>query len=171
MWPWRAFIFSLGIAFFVAMTSPANAQKNFSPDNITNVLCFVETHADLSHTDSLGSFAKSLTQDHSSSQYNDVNPQDKAPDLDVRYLQNISLPPIERQAVSTFSSVIQTEPNFVLIHEFHPEILGLKHFLAPLIANTDVPWYLRSDAPNSHNRVTGWKDGNTLYTGTITYLS
>ena len=99
------------------------------------------------------------------------NTPSKTSSSQIRFDPSVSLPPFERQAASAFGSAIQIDPNFVLVHEFLPEILGLKHFLAPLITSIAVPWYLRPDAANSHGRLAGWKDGNTLYTGTITYLS
>ena len=88
------------------------------------------------------------------------NTPSKTPYYQVRFNPNFSLPAFERQASSVFGSASQNEP-----------ILGLKHFLASLNANNAVPWYLRPDAANSRGRVAGWKDGNTLYSGTITYLS
>lgn len=99
------------------------------------------------------------------------NTPSKTPYYQVRFNPNFSLPAFERQASSVFGSASQNEPIFVLAYEFQTEILGLKHFLASLNANNAVPWYLRPDAANSHGRVVGWKDGNTLYSGTITYLS
>ena len=90
------------------------------------------------------------------------NTPSKTPYYQVRFNPNFSLPAFERQAASVFGSASQNEPIFVL---------GLKHFLASLNANNAVPWYLRPDAANSRGRVAGWKDGNTLYSGTITYLS
>lgn len=103
--------------------------------------------------------------------YGDNDTPSKTPSSQIRFYPNVSLPPFERQAASAFGSVVQIDPTFVLIYEFLPEILGLKHFLAPLIVSSAMPWYLRPDAANSHGRLAGWKDGNTLYTGKITYLS
>lgn len=83
----------------------------------------------------------------------------------------ISLPPFERQSVTVFSSSSQLEPLFVFAYEFLPEIRARKHFLTLVPPANNLPWYLRSTPSNKHNRVTGWKDGNNLYTGSITYLS
>lgn len=94
-----------------------------------------------------------------------------SPAYQVIFNHNVSLPPFERQAASAFGSVFQSEPSFVLLYEFLPEVLGLKYFLAPLTTNNAVPWYLRPDASSTHSRLAGWKDGNTQYTATITYLS
>lgn len=83
----------------------------------------------------------------------------------------ISLPPFERLAVSIFNCPSQLEPLFVIAYEFLPEIRARKYFLTLVPPNNNLPWYLRATSSNKHNRVTGWKDGNNLYTGSITYLS
>ncbi|MFT6897288.1 MAG: hypothetical protein ACJA13_001694 [Paraglaciecola sp.] len=82
-----------------------------------------------------------------------------------------SLPPFERQAVTAFKSLWQLEPLFVIAYEFLPEIRARKYFLTLLPPKNNLPWYLRATTSHKHNRVTGWKDGNNLYTGSITYLS
>jgi hypothetical protein len=97
--------------------------------------------------------------------------ESKKTNFAVRFNQDVTLPPFERQAASAFGSAFQNEPSFVLLYEFLPERLGIKHFLAPLSLSNTVPWYLRPDASNSHGRLAGWKDGNTQYTAVITYLS
>jgi hypothetical protein len=82
-----------------------------------------------------------------------------------------SLVAFERQAVTVFKSLSQLEPLFVIAYEFLPEIRARKYFLTLVPPKNNLPWYLRATTSNKHNRVTGWKDGNQLYTGSITYLS
>ncbi|WP_166426022.1 hypothetical protein [Paraglaciecola sp. 20A4] len=189
MWVWRAFIFSLSIALFTAIVSPARATENLSQftDNIVIAAAPMHTNgSDLERVkahiayDQLSRsllspnslFERAKTPVKRANDRNDSGKNDhKTPVYEVRFNHNVSLPPFERQAASAFGSTFQSEPIFVLVHEFLPEILGLKYFLAPLTANNAVPWYLRPDAPNTHSRLAGWKDGNTQYTGTLTYLS
>ena len=153
MWVWRAFIISFSIAFFVAISAPASALEYSAQTQNYTLGVVVDFNSEYGDTNS------------------DNNTKSKTSSSQIRFDPNVSLPPFERQAASTFGSVVQIDPTFVLVYEFLPEILGLKHFLAPLITSIAVPWYLRPDAANSHGRLAGWKDGNTLYTGTITYLS
>lgn len=193
MWVWRAFIFSLSIALLTAISAPARALENSPQSHQYTANLLADLHSDFSNTDSTKTFnnstlfAQSLLSDYLLSKHqgksktqpdldnskddSGSNTPNKTPSYQGRFNPNISLPAFERQAASVFGSVSQNEPIFVLAYEFQPEILGLKHFLAPLIANNAVPWYLRPDAANSHGRVAGWKDGNTLYSGAITYLS
>lgn len=179
MWVWRAFIFSLSIALFAAIASPARAVENSSQTHQYTANVLADFHNEFGDTDNTITFTDitPLTQSLFSSDvlHNDDNSDNltpkKTPAYQLRFNPNISLPAVERQAASVFGCVSQIEPIFVLAFEFQPEILGLKYFLAPLIADNSVPWYLRPDAANSQGRVAGWKDGNTLYTGTITYLS
>jgi hypothetical protein len=183
MWIWRAFIFSLSIALFAVISSPARALDDSIPTHHYTVNVLADLHYDVGDIDNTDTYNNdiSLTQallsndvlhnDENSDVLRDNKRPNKTPAYQVRFNPNISLPAFERQAASVFGSTSQNEPIFVLAYEFQPEILGLRHFLAPLNTDNAVPWYLRSDAANSHGRVAGWKDGNTLYTGTITYLS
>lgn len=186
---WRAFIFSMAIALFAAITSPACATENNSaPLNLVNDVAYSQAISDsdtvvndsaLQHNSTLGQALLadvSLFKRSKSPQLPDNTDEDrlsgsKKPTFQVRFNHNVSLPPFERQAASAFGSVFQNEPSFVLVYEFLPEILGLKHFLAPLTTHISVPWYLRADVSNSHSRLAGWKDGNAQYTAAITYLS
>lgn len=159
MWVWRALIFSLSIALFVATASPARAAE-------------YQAHltADVTYSASQTCSVLDNTDQVPGTQNND-NVPGKVPVYQVIVNPNVSLPPVERQAASAFGTLLQNEPIFVLAFEFLPEILDLKHFLAPLNINYTLPWYLRADAANKHGRLAGWKDGNTLYSGSITYLS
>lgn len=162
MWVWRAFIISFSIAFFIAISAPASALENSAQtQNYTVGVVGVVADLNIEFGDTNSSYITN----------SDNNTPSKTPSSQIRFDPNVSLPPLERQAASAFGSVVQIDPTFVLAYEFLPEILGLKHFLAPLITSIAVPWFLRPDAANNHDRLAGWKDGNTLYTGTITYLS
>jgi hypothetical protein len=165
MWVCRAFIISLSIALFVAISAPARALEN-SKQTQNYTVSVDSVVADLNNV-----FSDTFITNSSNITNSDNNTPSKTPSSQIRFDLNVSLPPFERQAASAFGSVVQIDPTFVLVYEFLPEILGLKHFLAPLIKSIAVPWYLRPDAANSHGRLAGWKDGNTLYTGTITYHS
>jgi hypothetical protein len=185
---WRAFIFSLSMALFAAISSPTCALENPLQSQHINADNFIDLHnqfgdAQSSKTTSHDalltqalSFDCVLPEQKSKSNTladnDDSNSSSKpSPTYQRRFNPNSSLPPFERQTASAFGSLVQIEPLFVLSHEFLPEILALRYFLAPLSTNNSVPWYLRPDAANSHGRLARWKDGNTLYTGTITYLS
>jgi hypothetical protein len=162
MWVWRAFIISFSIAFFIAISAPASALENSAQtQNYTVGVVGVVADLNIEFGDTNSSYITN----------SDNNTPSKTPSSQIRFDPNVSLPPLERQAASVFGSVVQIDPTFVLVYEFLPEILGLKHFLAPLITSIAVSWFLRPDAANNHDRLAGWKDGNTLYTGTITYLS
>jgi hypothetical protein len=181
MWFFRAFIFSLSIALLAAVSSPARATTNLA--HLTQHTTYsaiyndsVSTKVDLAvvHLAPLMLAEQALSEQNKLLSEHDSNLKrfpNKTPAYESRFNPNLSLPPFERQAASAFGTVLQNEPIFVLSHEFLPEILGSKYFLAPLQINSAVPWYLRPDAANNHGRLAGWKDGNTLYTGTITYLS
>jgi len=186
MWFFRAFIFSLSIALLAAVSSPARATTNLAQlteltTSFAKLLpasypASVRTTVDLAevHLATMLLAEQALSEQNKQLSEQDSNLKrfpTKTPAYESRFNPNLSLPPFERQAASAFGTVLQNEPIFVLSHEFLPEILDLKHFLAPLSINNTVPWYLRPDAANSHGRLAGWKDGNTLYTGTITYLS
>ncbi|MDN4501650.1 hypothetical protein QX776_04525 [Alteromonadaceae bacterium BrNp21-10] len=187
MWVWRAFIFSLSIALFTAISLPASALENSPSTQNTTAYILTDLRCELGNTDNTNSFSQNTPLSPAllssyvlpksklnSLPYNEKSAKrlpSKAPAYESRFDPNISLPPFERQAASTFGSMVQSEPIFVLAYEFLPEVLGLKHFLAPLGTHSAVPWYLRPDAAINHNRLAGWKDGNTLYTGSITYLS
>jgi len=188
MWDWRGFIFGLSIAILLAISSPARASDNY-PETNHSASLVVDFQTALGDLDNTNTFAHSislapilvsdyalLAQKNTSNIHHDDKSSDdhfpnKTPAYQVRINPNISLPPYEHQPASTFGAAVQIEPIFLLAYEFQPEILGIKHFLAPLTTNSAVPWYLRANAANNHGRTAGWKDGNTLYTGTITYLS
>ncbi|MEP1446506.1 MAG: hypothetical protein ABJK37_10400 [Paraglaciecola sp.] len=135
-----------------------NYAQNLSPSQVLESM--LDLDSNLSHTNDL---AEHLG--------NNGHSPEKAPTFEFTINPNFSLPPHERLAASTFGASVQIEALFLLVFEFHPEILGIKHFLAPLNTISAVPWFLRPSATNRQGRTAGWKESNTLYTGIITYLS
>ena len=81
-------------------------------------------------------------------------------------------PPRGLRAVApVFAAQVQTEPDYVLEIEFFAAELTAAFFknlsnppLAPI-------WHQLLTHHNSISRISGWKDGNALYTGRITYHS
>ena len=61
----------------------------------------------------------------------------------------------------------QVEPSFKLEFEFFPPDLANERYNVSTL--NAKPWFLQSSAGRS--RVSGWKDGNSLYTASITYHS
>lgn len=188
MWFWRGLIFSLSIVMLLTIACPAQALDK-APKLAHATSITYGFHSEASNLDKIDSFSEKLSASpvsetvhkltsnlsHSndlaeSTNNNDHSPE-KAPTFEFTVNPNISLPPHERLAASAFGASVQIEALFLLVFEFHPEILDLKHFLAPLSTISAVPWYLRPSATNKQGRTAGWKDNNTLYTGIITYLS
>ena len=188
MWFWRGLIFSLSIVMLLTIACPARALDK-APEiaHATNIT--YDFHCEVSNLDETDSFSEkssaspvfetvheltsnlSHSNDLTENANNNNHSPEKAPTFEFPLTPNISLPPHERLAASTFGASVQIEALFLLVFEFHPEILDLKHFLAPLSTGSTVPWYLRPSATNKQGRTAGWKDNNTLYTGIITYLS
>jgi hypothetical protein len=61
----------------------------------------------------------------------------------------------------------QANPAFELEFEFNSPDLSAGRYYTSTIDTT--PWFLKSSQGST--RVSGWKDGNSLYTATITYHS
>lgn len=80
-----------------------------------------------------------------------------------------NLPRVNSFNPSLFSTEIQTSPNYVLVIEFFKTKLnaGLFKDLAnpPLIPN----WFEQLSHNNNSSRLSGWKDGNSLYSSRILY--
>jgi len=70
-----------------------------------------------------------------------------------------------------FSVEIQTTPTYVLITEFFKVKLAAGLFKnltnPPLI----IPWFEQLSHSNNSSRLSGWKDGNALYSSQTTYHS
>jgi hypothetical protein len=82
-----------------------------------------------------------------------------------------NLPRLNRFSPSLFSAEIQTTPNYVLLIEFFKIKLtaGLFKNLANPPLNT--PWFEQLSHNTNSSRISGWKDGNFLYSSRTTYHS
>ena len=86
--------------------------------------------------------------------------------------QNLfNLPRLNRHNASLFSAEIQTSPNYVLVVEFFKS-----RFKASLFKNLADPpiqinWFAQLAHKKTSSRISGWKDGNYLYTSRIYYRS
>lgn len=76
-----------------------------------------------------------------------------------------------RASAPAFAAQVQTEPDYVLEIEFFATELAATFFknlsnppLAPI-------WHQQLTHNNQASRISGWKDGNDLYSGRITYHS
>jgi len=82
-----------------------------------------------------------------------------------------NLPRLHQISPSLFSSEIQTSANYVLVIEFFKLKLtaGLfKHLTNPPVMLT---WFERLSHTTNSSRLSGWKDGNFLYSSRNTYHS
>lgn len=82
-----------------------------------------------------------------------------------------NLPRLNRHSASLFSAELQTSPNYVLVIEFFK-----RHFKASLFKNLANPpiqvnWFEQLAHKTTSSRISGWKDGNYLYTSRIYYHS
>ena len=66
-----------------------------------------------------------------------------------------------------FLTEVQSEPEFEIV--FEPPLTKDAQAPPKPVSCRILPWYLQSSLGKS--RVSGWKDGNSLYTGKITYHS
>lgn len=62
------------------------------------------------------------------------------------------------------------QPLYLLEIEFSPAQTPTQKSTLSLSVNDYSPWFLSSPNRN-RTRISGWKDGNTLYSGSITYYS
>ncbi|MDO6694946.1 hypothetical protein Q4574_16735 [Aliiglaciecola sp. 3_MG-2023] len=186
MWSWRALVFSLFIAIFIATSAPARSVDINLDASYASLTSQSDTHLNneyhqITPLDVTQAWSPeyilieqktTLKKRKSSHKENDKGSFQSNPASDFfKVNRDIRWPPFERSAYSAFNSTIQNEPIFVLAYEFLPEILGRQHFLAPLNPSVDIPWFLRPDAADNQSKLSGWKDGNTQYSGAITYLS
>jgi len=84
---------------------------------------------------------------------------------------SFSLPRIYRACASVFSNEIQTTLNYVLVIEFFE--IKLTAGLFKNLANppAQLNWYEQLSHKSHSNRLSGWKDSNTLYTARAIYYS
>ncbi len=84
---------------------------------------------------------------------------------------SFNLPRLNRLSPSLFTAEIQTTPNYVLVIEFFKIKLtaGLfKHLANPPLV---TPWFEQLSHKTNSSRLSGWKDGNFLYSSRTTYHS
>lgn len=98
--------------------------------------------------------------------------QHTAENLDNDQPDNLfNLPRLHQVSPSLFSAEIQISPHYVLVIEFFKSELmaGLFKNLAnpPII----LAWFERLSHKANSSRLSGWKDGNSLYSSRITYYS
>lgn len=67
-----------------------------------------------------------------------------------------------------FRDNLQTKPIYWLKAEFNPPDLTIPTFSNFSFKQNDSPWFMQSKQKSS-SRLSGWKDGNSLYTASITY--
>ena len=82
-----------------------------------------------------------------------------------------SLPRINGTIASLFTAEIQTTPNYVLVIEFfevkHSAGLNKNLVNPPVVIN----WFEQLSHKAHSSRLSGWKDGNSLYKARNTYHS
>lgn len=83
----------------------------------------------------------------------------------------LTLPRTARANVSSFTSEIQTNPDYVLVIEFFEVKLTTALFKNLTNPPLLLDWFEQVSANNSSSRLSGWKDSNSLYTSSITYHS
>jgi hypothetical protein len=78
-------------------------------------------------------------------------------------------PRVNRLSPSLFTAEIQTTPHYVLVIEFFK--IKLTAGLFKHLANPPVipPWFERLSHKTNSSRLSGWKDGNSLYASRTTY--
>jgi len=84
---------------------------------------------------------------------------------------SFTLPRLIRLSPSLFTAEIQTTPNYVLVIEFFNNKLNAGLFKN--LANPPVipQWFEQLSHNANSSRLSGWKDGNFLYSSKTTYHS
>jgi hypothetical protein len=84
---------------------------------------------------------------------------------------SFNLPRLNRLSPSLFTAEIQTTPNYVLVIEFFK--IKLTAGLFKNLANPPVTpqWFEQLSHNTNSSRLSGWKDGNFLYSSKTTYHS
>ena len=84
---------------------------------------------------------------------------------------SFNLPRLNRLSPSLFTAEIQTTPNYVLVIEFFK--IKLTAGLFKNLANPPVSpqWFEQLSHNANSSRLSGWKDGNFLYSSRTTYHS
>ena len=83
----------------------------------------------------------------------------------------LNLPRLNRISPTLFNAEIQTTPNYVLVIEFFE--IKLTAGLFKNLANppAQLNWFEQLSHKSHSNRLSGWKDSNTLYTARAIYHS
>ena len=84
---------------------------------------------------------------------------------------SFNIPRLNRLSPSLFTADIQTTPNYVLVIEFFK--IKLTAGLFKNLANPPVipQWFEQLSHNANSSRLSGWKDGNFLYSSRTTYHS
>ena len=82
-----------------------------------------------------------------------------------------NLPRLYQASASVFSNELQNTPNYFLVIEFFK--IKLNAGLFKNLANPPVQlnWYEQLSHRSNSTRLSGWKDGNTLYASRVNYHS
>ncbi|KGK00061.1 hypothetical protein [Thalassotalea sp. ND16A] len=91
--------------------------------------------------------------------------------LDDELEDLLNLPRLNRTSASIFSNELQTTANYVLEIEFFESKLSaglFKNLANPAVM---VNWFEQLSSKTHSSRISGWKDGNSLYTSGTTYHS
>ncbi|MBA6237267.1 hypothetical protein H4J55_13950 [Colwellia sp. MB3u-22] len=143
---WRNFSI---VVFLFVLASTANALP---AENFTNKITFTTTLTiEKSHSPLSPDFTLFVDEN--------------APD------QSFNLPRLNRICSSLFTNEIQTTPNYLLVIEFFKVKLTAGLFKNLANPPVHINWYEQLSHRSSSNRLAGWKDGNSLYTASITYHS
>lgn len=82
-----------------------------------------------------------------------------------------NLPRLNRVSPSLFAAEIQTTPNYVLVIEFFKVKLNAGVFKNLTNPPLTPQWFEQLSHNTNSSRLSGWKDGNFLYSSRITYQS
>ena len=102
------------------------------------------------------------------SQSYQLHQADSDPVTNKRPLTDIDVPRVISPRSVLFLADSQLESDFVLVFEFNPPDAFAGRFMVSSI--DPVPWFIQTGNPVKP-RVSGWKDGNTLYTARTIYYT
>lgn len=164
------------LLFLIVLAQAANAVPNHNAFNGNSLVVneYFQAHSSISNSQALdrsvidnraldnpsveGSTPK--IEQHTISLYEDDEPE---------HLFN--LPRLIRLSPSLFLAVIQNSPNYVLEVEFFKVKLSAGQFKHLANPPETALWFEQTSHNANSSRLSGWKDGNSLYTSRITYYS
>jgi len=82
-----------------------------------------------------------------------------------------NLPRAATPSSSLFSNETQTSPNYVLAIAFFEEKLSASRFKNLANPPLEISWFEQLSHKTNSSRLSGWKDGNQLYSTRKTYHS